>query len=188
MPASASERDSVSLLNCGACRDPGKERTSTRRSIPDSRRSATNSPIGCVEWPMVKTLGRNGVSSDIGCPATQETLSLRQRRLDEPRPIGRAERQDIVVEVVAGMVEILAVLAVADPHVAARPRLQHEGEILGAHAGQDIASDIALADDLLEHAGGKLGLRRGVDGRRVAAEIAKIDFGAIGGSDALGDA
>ena len=69
--------------------------------------------------------------------------------LDEARPIGGAERQDVVVEIVARRVNLVdfavGIRAVADAHEDARLLLQHEGEIL-AGAELDIA-DIRFADN-----------------------------------------
>src|SRR5579863_8150005 len=54
MPAAASGAGSASALNCGLARERGTERTSTRRSTPASCNSPISSPIGRVEWPIVK--------------------------------------------------------------------------------------------------------------------------------------
>jgi hypothetical protein len=53
MPASASELGKTSSLNCGAAREPGIDRMSTRQVTCTWASKATNSSIGRVEWPMV---------------------------------------------------------------------------------------------------------------------------------------
>ncbi len=58
--------------------------------------------------------------------------SPRQRGLRQLHPIGRPERDRLVVEVIRGVMQARAV-AIADPDEGARPRVQHEGKILRAH-------------------------------------------------------
>ena len=62
-------------------------------------------------------------------------------------PSTGADRQDLVVEVVARVVDHAAAfaVAVADPDVAAGPASQHAGEILRAHGGRRIAVRRSLA-------------------------------------------
>src|SRR5438128_2125257 len=67
----------------------------------------------------------------------------------QPVPEGRAEAEDVVVEVVAGVVQVdagLAALAVADEAVGARHLLEHEAEVLRGHRRQHVVMRIGLAD------------------------------------------
>ena len=45
------------MLNCGFVRERGIERTSTSRSTQTCWSRVKNSPIGRVEWPIVKIVG-----------------------------------------------------------------------------------------------------------------------------------
>src|ERR1044071_3954684 len=54
MPVLESACGNASVLNCGFVRDRGTERTSTSRSTPASRNSATSSATDRVECPIVK--------------------------------------------------------------------------------------------------------------------------------------
>src|SRR5437867_12262644 len=84
-----------------------------------------------------------------------------QTAFRQPDPVGRADRQQIVVEVIARIVQIawpqpvaefaVLALAVTDEHIAARLVLQHEGEVLGAHGRFDRGVDIGVADHRLHH-------------------------------------
>ncbi len=58
--------------------------------------------------------------------------SLGEALFGETYPVGHAVGDRLVVEVVGGVVEACG-LAVPDHDVGARPRLQHEGEILPRH-------------------------------------------------------
>src|SRR5258708_9854450 len=89
--------------------------------------------------------------------------------LDQGHPIGGADRQDLVVEVVARIVDHAAAFAVAiaDPDVAARLLEQHPGEILAAHGGRRVAVDVVEADQGGGRAGGGLRLLHPVDPRPV---------------------
>ena len=69
--------------------------------------------------------------------------SPRQRGLRQLHPIGRAERDRLVVEIIRGVMQARAV-AVADPDEGARPRVQHEGEILRAHHRRQRGVDVAV--------------------------------------------
>src|SRR5258708_39603360 len=62
MRAAASASGSVSVLNCGLARERGTERTSTSRSTPASRSSATSSATLRVECPIVKTVASGRAS------------------------------------------------------------------------------------------------------------------------------
>src|SRR3954469_21777710 len=68
-----------------------------------------------------------------------------------------ADREGAVVEVVAGVVQVAAVVAraVADPQHRAGPLAQHVGEILAAERRRDIAVDLAGAADLFRDLTGK---------------------------------
>src|SRR5690242_14188016 len=53
--ASPSDTGRASRLNCGLRRDLGTVRTSASRSTPCASSIATNSAMGCVECPIVRT-------------------------------------------------------------------------------------------------------------------------------------
>src|SRR5436190_11563333 len=69
---------------------------------------------------------------------------LAENSLDDRHEIACAERQQGIVEVVAGLMEHASALGGtgADPGVAARLRFQHVGEVLRAHAGRKLRADI----------------------------------------------
>ena len=88
-------------------------------------------------------------------------VGKRHGLLDQARVQRRAERKDLVVEVVAAVVqEAAAFAALADAQVGAGLGLQHEGEILGAHAGLHVAHDVVGAHQALGHVGREIGLAR----------------------------
>src|SRR5258707_15046600 len=62
-------------------------------------------------------------------------------------------------------------VALADEVEGAGPGLEHEGEILGAHGRRRVEIDMGVASDLAGYAGGEVGLRGMIDGRRVATPI-----------------
>src|SRR5579883_1098061 len=120
--------------------------------------------------------------------AGHPSAPLLQHPLDQPRPIAGASGEDLIVEVIMRIVQAGALLAVADEDVAAGARLQHEGEILGAHAGREVADDIAGTCDLGRRRGGDFGLLLGVDRGRIAPFVADANRGALRGRHTLGDA
>src|SRR5256885_10837895 len=66
----------------------------------------------------------------------------------------------------------VSALAVADEGVAAGPRLQHVGEVLGRQHAGELRVHGVVARDLAHHGGGEGGLGRVVDqGRRGAPEM-----------------
>src|ERR1700735_271889 len=70
-----------------------------------------------------------------------------QRRFGEPHPVGRTERDRIVVKIISRMMQHGAV-AVADIDERARTLFQHIGEVLGTHQRRRIAIDFVLAGNL----------------------------------------
>src|SRR5437867_911179 len=85
MPAAPRPAWSSLWPNCGCFRDPGAVRTSTRRTIPASRRMARNSSIDRAPWPIVKMVGPAGAPS--------VTLAALLRRGLAERP-GRARQRE----------------------------------------------------------------------------------------------
>src|SRR5258708_2802073 len=75
------------------------------------------------------------------CTRVNSPISHRPRQevLDQPGPVAGAERQDLVIEIIGGVMQPRprAVSAIADPDIGARTRLQHEGEVLRAHGGRE---------------------------------------------------
>src|SRR5262245_21383274 len=57
MPRPLSDFSSVPDSNCGLWRERGMVRISSRVSAPFSSRRSRNSPIGRVEWPIVRISG-----------------------------------------------------------------------------------------------------------------------------------
>src|SRR5947208_15837294 len=84
MPAFFSDRGSDVLLNCGLRAERGTVRTSTTRVTPCARSNSMNSPIGCVEWPTVRT----GIASPTGSCGDSYLLCLVQH--DEVKVAGLA--------------------------------------------------------------------------------------------------
>ncbi|MNS28702.1 hypothetical protein D3C72_606890 [compost metagenome] len=83
-----------------------------------------------------------------------------------------AERQDLVVEVVAAVVQEGAAAGVlADAQIGTGLLLQHEGKIFRAHAGLQVAVDVLRADQRLRHVGREHRFGRGVDRGRVDAFV-----------------
>src|SRR5258708_14493227 len=97
-------------------------------------------------------------------------------RFGEPCPIAGAEWQNLIVEVVMWVVQHRAIIrdAVADPDVGAGLLFEKKGEILGAHARQQVALDVVGADQSSGNTGRDLGFRRAVDGRRIAALVTQF--------------
>ena len=83
----------------------------------------------------------------------------RERGFDDPREIGHAVGQRGVVEIVFGMMQAGGV-AVAEPDEGARPRLEHEREILGAHHRRLVGLHLVRSDRLARDVGGEFGLLR----------------------------
>ena len=98
-----------------------------------------------------------------------ETLR-RERRLDQFDPVAHAVGEGGVVEIIGRVMEHRAV-AVAEEDERARARFEHERKVLRAHDRSDVRIHMGIADDLARDLGGELGLRRMIDGRRVAATI-----------------
>src|SRR5204863_9757978 len=102
---------------------------------------------------------------------------LRQARLHDASEDGRAEREGLVVEVIARVVHFARALAraVADVEVAARHSLEHEREILRGGDQVRIAIHVLVADDFGADARREIRLLRVVHGRREGHP--EIDFG-----------
>src|SRR3981189_3471173 len=73
--------------------------------------------------PAHQTTGRDPVTND-------RLASRRQRVFDQLDPVGRAEDDRVVVEIVGGMMQP-GTVAVAAENKRPRPLFQHKGEILG---------------------------------------------------------
>src|SRR5438477_3343183 len=86
MPAFFSDRGSDVLLNCGLRAERGTVRTSTTRVTPCARSSSMNSPIGCVEWPTVRT----GIASPASSCRDSDFLGLVQQGevVERGAPVG----------------------------------------------------------------------------------------------------
>src|SRR5215213_9744585 len=87
---------------------------------------------------------------------------LCQRALCDLAHPGHGDRQDLVVEVVARIVE-LAAGAVADPDIGTWPFLDQAGEVVARGAWAKIAADTGA--DRLSGLGSKVSLRLCVDDR-----------------------
>ncbi|MCY1521686.1 hypothetical protein D9M68_565110 [compost metagenome] len=72
--------------------------------------------------------------------------------------------------------------AVADPHIAARQFLQHEGEVFRAHGRLDLVIDVGVADDVAHHVGAERGFFGMVDGGRVVTLEREFHFAVHGGA------
>src|SRR5688572_1036518 len=103
MPSAASARASAGPPKCGCRREPGKRRTSTRWVSWNSRRRATKSSSGRVEWPIVQTVtgvvsGARGQASvllglELGRPlaGTLHGLLARGEAADRGHDLGRPD-------------------------------------------------------------------------------------------------
>src|SRR5690606_26625569 len=103
-------------------------------------------------------------------------------------PVGGAQGDDGVVEVVAAVVQgawpqavarrpVIA-RAVADPDVATGAGLQHEGEVFGPHGRPDLGVDLVGAHQLGQHLGAEGGRPGVVDGGRVFAMEIEVGLAA----------
>ena len=108
------------------------------------------------------------------------------RRLDQAHPERSAVAEDIVVEDVGRMVALVAVTH-ADQNHRAGTRLQHEGEILGAHHRNELVVDALGADDVAGDIGGNAGLARMIHRHRIHPRVFRLGRAAIGAGDAVGD-
>src|SRR5260364_118778 len=119
----------------------------------------------------------------------------RQKCLRQANPIGCAERQDVVVEIVAGVVQharpravpvaAMIAVAIADKGIAARLFAQQIREVLCAHRGFYRAVYILCADDSRHHVRGQFRFRRVIDDRgRFASKTEFSNFAIVGGCGA----
>ena len=83
--------------------------------------------------------------------------AYRQPGFDDAREHAGADRQDLVVEHVAGIVHRHRAV-MADPEIGAGHRLQHVGEILAAHLRLRLGDDLGGIDHGARHLGDHLGL------------------------------
>jgi hypothetical protein len=113
-------------------------------------------------------------------------LQARQAGFDELRPIAHADGKNLVVEVVGGVVEAECA-ALADADHAARPLLQHEGEVLAAHGRLDVAPDAGLAENGGGGARGMVAFRSRVQHARAGAVVVERRGGPEGRGDAGDD-
>nr|GEU28156.1 probable 3-hydroxyisobutyrate dehydrogenase-like 2, mitochondrial [Tanacetum cinerariifolium] len=119
----------------------------------------------------------------------------RQALLHHLDPETGADRQQVVVEVVAAVVQhartqavaAIAVIAfaVADEHIAAGLGLQEVRKIFRAHGGLHVVVHLVGAQHLFHHFHGKAGFGRMVDQRRVVAAEAEFHLGAKRGRRVL---
>ena len=103
-------------------------------------------PGGCLEMPCWR-----GFRRCLSVNAAPRFLRRRaQRAFDQADPVGDAERNRRVVEIVARIVERIragapGLVAIAQPDVAARLLAQHVGEILRAHRWRNVRAHIVAA-------------------------------------------
>lgn len=93
-----------------------------------------------------------------------------QKALCKAHPVGHAERNDRVVEVVMRIVQGTAAGTgtIAQPDVTTGFLLQHEGEIFGAHRRKLVSADMFRAEDERTNIATQRTLRNAVDCRRIA--------------------
>ena len=125
---------------------------------------------------------------------------MRHPGLGQAHPVGGAQGDQLVVEVVVRVVQragagIVAATrvgaavrarAVGDEAVGARLGLQHVGEVLGAHGGL-LLGRVVRAHDLAHHLAAERGFVGAVDGGRVVAVEVELAARAHGGAHAFGD-
>jgi hypothetical protein len=101
-------------------------------------------------------------------------------------PVGAAQRNQVVIEVVAWIVQhagacavthfAVRAIAVGNEDIGAGLGLQHEGEIFGTHGGF-LRHHVVFAHYAFHHLACKVGLGRAVDGGRVVAVEVKFGLG-----------
>jgi hypothetical protein len=70
--------------------------------------------------------------------------------------------------------------AIAAKNESARPFLEHESEIFGAHDWRHVDIDLVLAGDLARDIGGERSLPRVIDDDRIAIRVGDLGRSAIG--------
>src|SRR5574337_1723285 len=139
----STESCSVSFSECGSI-ESASPWSATRtvcaeatKDIADSAQNTLAASRFCLNFMAGSPLpgGRNGERT-----GSRGRVAQRQALLDQAGVQRRAERQDLVVEVVAAVVQEIAAgaaavaRALADAQVRAGPHLQHEREVFRAHA------------------------------------------------------
>src|SRR6266700_3723728 len=123
-----------------------------------STSSSTSDGENCLARnPAIRSTALRSCSDvTASCDACLCMGTYRQSGFDDAREHTGADRQDLVVENVAGIVHRYRAL-VADPEIGAGHRVQHVGEILAAHPrlypGNDLGRVDHRARHLLDHPG-----------------------------------
>src|SRR3954469_11161445 len=98
---------------------------------------------------------------------TQSPWSFCGKRILHQRgEIAGAQRNHLVVEIVAGVVQkaVVRTAALAEEYIRARPLEQHVGKILAAHHRRVVGDDVVLAEHPLADPRGELRFAGAVDG------------------------
>src|SRR5262245_20633676 len=127
-------------------------------------RSHPDKCVGSLLRPSTRYLRRF-----INFPSLQEAL-------DEPYPVRSAHGEIVIVEIVAGRMQLggLVPSSVADAHETARTLLEHVGEVFAAGDLLGMAHDVVEANEFLRDLPRELRLAFGVDEYRMPQPV--IDF------------
>ena len=141
-------------------RSEGLEQYAERVTAPSGVRERARGAFSAQRKEPRRIAGQD--LSDLRAARRQLPHKPRQLLLHDAGERRGAERQDLVVEVVARIVhrQLPTRVAVADVDVGARARFQHEGEILRRHDQVALALDVLLADELGRDVGEHRRLRR----------------------------
>src|SRR5690606_7881883 len=126
------------------------------------RRATTASPCrtgprpmkGGTQWAWACTGNEPGRYAwpDGPAPAGTGAPELSKKLFGQHGPIGSADRQVVVIEVVAGVMHLAApghaVFAIADEQIAAGALFEHEGEVFAGGQRVALRLDIVGADQL----------------------------------------
>src|SRR5450830_307449 len=121
----------------------------------------------------------------------------RQKCFRQPDPVSCSDRQQIIVEVIARIMQIawsdsvtaVAVVAfsVSDKDVTAWLVQHHVGKVFACHRRFDVGVDLFCADDVLHHADREGGFFGVIDQRRITAHKFELDVGTKSSGGVRGD-